>query len=76
MTANCEYLRPIEYPANINIKLLTSAPGNSSFDLFYEIWDNDKDDMLYTRGHTKMVWVDRIKMKSAPIPQFLREQLA
>ncbi len=75
MTASCEYLSPIEFPSVIKIKLLTASPGNSSFDLFYEIWDNEKPDTLYTKGHTKMVWIDRINVKSESIPDFLREKL-
>lgn len=68
-----EYLRPIVYPATLDIRMGGHSPGRSSFATTYTIAVGGE---LYTRGASKIVWIDRASGRSTPLPQALRERLA
>lgn len=74
VNANCTYLKPIHYPAEVNITMYGGVPGRSSFVVWYEILDGASGE-LYSTGSTKVVWVDRAEGKSRPLPVFIRSLL-
>lgn len=69
--ANCTFLKPINYPDTITVKLYVSPPGRSSYEFFYEIYSKQDPDILYTEGSTKMVWIDLKKGKAIRLPEYI-----
>ena len=69
---HAEYLKPVVYPAHITIRMGGHSPGRSSFISTYTL---TVEDVLYTRGSSKVVWVDFRAGKSTPMPESIREML-
>lgn len=74
--ANCNYHRPIPYPETLHIDLYASAPGRTSFTLYYNVLSDADKSIKYADGQTVMVWVDRASGKSLPLPEHMRSALA
>lgn len=72
--AHCEYLHAILYPATIAISMYGGVPGRSSFDSFYRITDSSGH-VLYTRGSSRIVWLDKTRTRSSPLPAGVRAML-
>lgn len=66
---HAEYLKPLVYPAVATITMTGHSPGRSSFISEYWLTSND---VLFTRGKSKVVWVDNTKGKSVPLPDSIR----
>ena len=60
-----EYLRPLVYPATMDVRMAGHSPGRSSFVTTYTIAVGRT---LYTRGASKIVWVDHAAGRSVPLP--------
>lgn len=75
VNASCTFLRPITYPATLQVQVFGATPGRSSFDLEYEIRDAKRLEVLYTTGATKVVWVNYEVNRGTPIPSAVRELL-
>ena len=69
---HAEYLRPLVYPAEIDVRMGGHSPGRSSFVSTYAIGVGDA---LYTRGASKVVWVDTRTGRSTPLPENVRALL-
>jgi acyl-CoA thioester hydrolase len=69
---HAEYLKPIVYPMVIQVRMSGHSPGRSSFVSSYAI---TVDDVLYTRGSAKVVWVDTEAGKSIPLPDAVRSMV-
>jgi len=66
---HAEYLKPLVSPAVASITMTGHSPGRSSFVSEYWLtWNNT----LFTRGKSKIVWVDYTKGKSVPLPDAIR----
>jgi acyl-CoA thioester hydrolase len=74
--AYCNFIRPIEYPAELDVCVYVGAPGRSSFQFDYGIHPRDDRDVTYADGYTRVVWVDRRTGRSAPLPDTLRSLLS
>ncbi|MGD8379156.1 MAG: thioesterase family protein [Gammaproteobacteria bacterium] len=72
----CNYHRPINYPAGLEVILAIDSPGRSSLPTYYEIRDIDDPECLYATGEAVMVWVDGRSGRSAPLPASLRDLAA
>lgn len=70
---NAEYLVPIVYPADAVVRMAGHSPGRTSFVSAYTITVNEK---LMTRGNARIVWINQLEMKSAPLPHALLALLA
>lgn len=68
-----EYLKPLLWPATINVRMAGHSPGRSSFMSTYSICIGDE---LYTTGYSKVVWFDSAKKTSVALPSAVVEQLA
>ena len=75
INASCTFLRPMNYPGTVDIRMFAGAPGRSSLETYYEMRVND-DDTLYCEGSAKVVWMDAATGKSAPIPVEVRALFA
>ena len=75
VSTHANYLRPLHYPATVSISMYGSTPGRSSFNSYYEIRDASNEEILYTTGEAKIVWVDQKIGKSVPLPTDILQQL-
>ena len=66
---HAEYLKPLVYPAVATITMSGHSPGRSSFVSEYWLTSNNT---LFTRGRSKIVWVDYAKGKSVSLPDAIR----
>ena len=62
VNAACTFLKPVVYPAHLRVLMFAGAPGNSSFETYYEI--RGRDETLYCTGSSKTVWVNYRAEKS------------
>ncbi len=68
----CTFLRPVTYPATVEVKMYAGAPGRSSVMTWYELGCVGED-FLYATGSAKIVWFDPATGQSVPLPEELRE---
>lgn len=76
---NINYRRPLNWPARVEVTLKPHSPGRSSIRLEHEIRSlgaDGKPDTVHADGTTTIVWVDRKKGESVPLPVALRELAA
>jgi acyl-CoA thioester hydrolase len=66
---HAEYLKPVTYPMHVNVQMFGHSPGRSSFISTYLL---TVDDVLFTRGSSKIVWIDTAVGKSVPLPADVR----
>lgn len=71
------YRHPIVWPADIEVSLKPLSPGRSSIKLEHEIravsGRDDKPGELYADATTTLVWIDKKKGDSVPLPVSIRE---
>ncbi len=72
---SCTFLRPLKFPALIEIELYGGNPGNSSMDSFYCLKNTDEDSVMCAIGHGTIVWYDHRKGHSIPVPSIVRNAL-
>lgn len=75
VNAFCTFRRAIIHPETVRVKLFVSPPSRSSYEHHYEIISADNPDIIYATGSTKVVWVDRNKVKSTRLPEWIIQQL-
>jgi acyl-CoA thioester hydrolase len=66
VNASCDFLIPLVYPADVEVRMFLGEPGRSSIDTWYEIWS---DGRLFAQGASRMVWIKRSTGRSTPLPQ-------
>jgi acyl-CoA thioester hydrolase len=66
------FLAQIFYGKPVTVKTFISRLGNSAFDVFQELWQDDK---LCSTGVTTMVHFDYKTQRSAPIPDEVKVAL-
>lgn len=74
INAACTFLRPIDYPATVEVSVFVGAPGRSSVMTWYEM-RVEGDDRLAAEGSAKVVWMDHSTGRSVPLPDALRATL-
>ena len=72
--AECDFRVPARYGNEIEVSLKTSSVRNSSFVWEYEI-RNALTSEIFAVGKTIQVYYDYSKLKSAPVPDEVREKL-
>ena len=65
-TASCNFLVPIVYPAQIEVKMYLGAPGRSSVPTYYDIVGNGTK---YADGAARIVWIDYASGRPTPLPE-------
>ncbi|MDO5652478.1 MAG: thioesterase family protein [Brachymonas sp.] len=71
----CNFYRPLEYPAEMLIKLYVTEPGRSSCEVWMTIERTDQPGVIHADGGATMVWIDFAQQKAVPLPDWLREML-
>lgn len=72
VNAFCNFLRQIEYPARLVVKMYVSDPTRTAFETWYEIEQEGEPDVVYATGGATMVWVDHAQRKAVELPETLR----
>ena len=72
VNASCTFLRPVVYPATIEVSMFAGAIGRSSLETEYEIRDAEDREKLYTTGSAKIVWIDHNSGRSMALPDSVR----
>lgn len=72
----CTFIRPIVYPANIEVLLYGANPGKSSMDTYYEIRDAADPRTCYTLGHGVLIWYNHDSGQAVELPPEVRGLLA
>ncbi|MEO5733363.1 MAG: thioesterase family protein [Rubrivivax sp.] len=75
VNAFCNFLRQVEYPGDLDIKLYVAEPGRSSFMTYHTMARTDAPDVVCAEGGARTVWTDFSTRKSAPLPDWLREKI-
>ena len=70
--AHVDYRRPIEWPCSLAIELYADRVGNSSLTLGHRIVDAADTTIVFSEGHTVMVWIDRRNGKGSKLPDAVR----
>ena len=68
---SCTFLKPIVYSDEISIKVFVDYPSKTSYESFYEIYSKNQSDILYAKGTTKIVWIDRATGRPTSLPDYL-----
>ena len=66
VNASCDFLIPLVYPADFEVRMFLGAPGRSSIDTFYEIW---ADGRMFAQGASRLGWIKRSTGRSTPLPE-------
>ena len=73
VNASCSFLKPITFPATVDVALFIGKPGRSSLQTYIEIRCAGDDTSLYADGAAKIVWWNQRTGNSQPLPDFIRE---
>lgn len=68
VNASCNFLLPLVYPGEVEVRMYLGPPGRSSVGSFYEILVAGK---MYADGAAKIVWIDRASGRSIPLPELI-----
>ncbi len=74
-TTQCDFLRPIAYPADICVGCRVSKMGNTSMTMEYEVRTEDADHPSAT-GSSVIVLIDYETGAKVPIPNDIREKVS
>ncbi|WP_105533399.1 acyl-CoA thioesterase [Solimicrobium silvestre] len=74
INAQCNFLRSLKYPDQIEVQMFIAAPGRSSFNTHYQIYRLGAEKTRCAEGQAKVVWVDTVQEKSAPLPEAVLAQ--
>ena len=66
------YRRPIEWPEQLVVELYAERVGNTSLTVAHRILAATDASILYSDGHSVLVWIDRNGGKPAPLPEAVR----
>ena len=72
VNASCNFLVPLVYPGQVEVRMYLGPPGRSSVDSFYEILVAEKK---FADGAAKIVWIDRASGRSIPLPELIAAPL-
>ena len=70
----CKYIRPVVYPDILKIGVRVEELRNSAMRMSYALYSTQQDSIVAT-GEAVVVFVDKIEMKKALMPQIIREKI-
>ena len=65
VNASCDFLLPLVYPGELEVRMFLGEPRRSSIDSYYEIWS---DGRKFADGASRIVWIKRSTGRSTPLP--------
>jgi len=75
VTAECQFLKQMFYPGELDIKVYVSKPSRASYMIYYDIGMIGESDVIYATASTKVVWVDYKAGKSVRLPDEMKALL-
>ena len=72
VNASCNFLAPLVYPGEVEIRMYLGPPGRSSIESFYELLVAGEK---FADGAAKIVWIDRVTGRSVPLPELIAAPL-
>jgi acyl-CoA thioester hydrolase len=72
VNASCNFLVPLVYPGDIEVRMYLGEPGRTSIGSHYELSMNQRK---HADGEAKIVWIDLASGCSVPLPEAVRSQL-
>jgi acyl-CoA thioester hydrolase len=75
VNAFCNFLRQLQYPGDVRVKLMVGPPGTSSFDSYHTLERTDQPGLIYAEGGARAVWTNYAQKKSVPMPDWFRKHL-
>ena len=70
--ASCDFLLPLVYPGDLEVRMFVSKPGLTSIATYYEIWS---DGRKFAEGASRIVWIKRSTGRSTPLPGAIKALL-
>ncbi|GIX26261.1 MAG: thioesterase [Burkholderiales bacterium] len=74
VTASCAFLKQLDYPGTVEVRMYAGELGRSSLMSYYELRREGEEELCAT-GEAKIVWADQRVRKSMPIPPHIRRLL-
>ncbi|MEO6566307.1 MAG: thioesterase family protein [Casimicrobiaceae bacterium] len=65
VNASCDFLLPLVYPGDIEVRMYLGDPGRTSVGSYYEIHAEGRK---YAEGAARMVWIDVASGRPVPLP--------
>jgi acyl-CoA thioester hydrolase len=75
VNAFCNFVRQLEFPGELVLKLFVANPGRSSFDTFHTVERVDQPGVVCADGGATTVWTDYAARKAKPMPAWFRAHL-
>jgi acyl-CoA thioester hydrolase len=75
-TTTCDFLRPVVFPARIEVGVRVASIGETSVAMEYEVRDAAAKETLYARGSSVVVVIDYRTMKKLRVPDEVRDAIA
>jgi len=73
---SCTFMKPLKYPARLEVCLYAGPPGRSSLDTFYELYNGHAADERCAIAHGTIVWYDHVAGHAMEIPDAVRKHLS
>ena len=75
VNAFCNFIKQLEFPGEVRVKMYVSDPGRSSFETWGKMERSDDSGVVYATGGATTVWVNFPQQKSVPMPDWMRAHL-
>jgi acyl-CoA thioester hydrolase len=72
VNASCDFLLPLVYPGEIEVRMFLGDLGRTSIGTYYESWMEGRK---YAEGGSRMVWINRGTGRSTPLPDAIAAPL-
>ena len=72
VNASCNFLTPLVYPGEVEVRMYLGGPGRTSIGSFYELLVKGTK---YADGAAKIVWVDFASGRPVPLPETIAAPL-
>jgi len=72
VNAFCSFLRQIEYPARLVLRLYVSDPARTTFETWTTIEREDQPGVTFAEGGATVIWVDFPRQKATALPDWMR----
>lgn len=72
VNASCNFLVPLVYPADVEIRMYLCNAGRSSLGSYYELFVGEKK---HADGAAKIVWIDLASGRPTPLPDRIAARL-
>jgi acyl-CoA thioester hydrolase len=71
VNASCDFLLPLVYPGDLEVRMSVGDPGRTSIGSYYEIWS---DGRKFAQGAARIVFIDPRTGRSTPLPEVIAAQ--